>query len=72
VHAKSDVLREQCRRSGGGLWFNTYPEFEEELLLLLSDRATRNTLGEAGRHFVLREYAWPQVEKRLLTALDDL
>jgi glycosyltransferase involved in cell wall biosynthesis len=70
VHAKSEVLAEQCRRGGGGLWFRNYPEFEEELLLLAEDAGLRNRLAESGRRFVLAEYSWPAVERRLWSALD--
>ena len=70
VHAHGEVLRFQCERSNGGLWFQTYPEFEEALQLLLSRPDTRRALGQAGRAYVLREYAWEAVEKRMLEALD--
>lgn len=70
VHAKSEVLRDQCRRSGGGLWFRHYPDFEEALLRLLDDHALRNRLGQAGRNFVLSTCSWPAVEQRLFRALD--
>ncbi len=70
VHEKSVVLQDQCARSGGGLWFKHYAMFEEEVLLLLDNPAARAALGEAGRQFVLREYAWPAVERRLLDAVD--
>jgi glycosyltransferase involved in cell wall biosynthesis len=72
VHAGSEVLQWQCRRSGGGLWFRTYPEFEEELLLLLNDEALRGRMGASGRRFVLEEYAWPRVEERFFDALGRL
>lgn len=70
VHAKSAVLRDQCQRSGGGLWFNHYPEFEEELLFYITNEPMRKKMGEAGRNFVLQTYSWPAVEKRMLSALD--
>lgn len=70
VHAGSAVLSWQCRRSNGGLWFRAYPEFEEELLLIMDRLELRRAMGEAGRAYVLREYAWEKVEKRLLDALD--
>lgn len=70
VHAKGEVLRDQCQRSGGGLWFRRYPDFEEELTLLLDNPDARRQLGEAGRAFVQREYSWPAVEGRLFAALD--
>lgn len=71
VHAKGVVLRDQCRRSGGGLWFKNYAQFEEEVLLLMEDGITRNALAESGRRFVLHEYAWSAVERRMLEALDE-
>ena len=70
VHAKGEVLRWQCERSGAGLWFRHYPDFHEELQRLLGDDALRRRLGEAGRQYVLREYGWPAVEARLLAALE--
>ncbi|NQU40293.1 MAG: glycosyltransferase family 4 protein [Lentisphaerae bacterium] len=70
VHAHGEVLRYQCESSNGGLWFQIYPEFEEAVLLMLNQPETRRALGQAGRAYVLREYAWEAVEKRLLAALD--
>lgn len=72
VHAKGEVLRDQCRRSGAGLWFRRYPDFEEELTMLLDQPEKRRALGEAGRAFVQREYSWAAVESRLFGALDNL
>jgi glycosyltransferase involved in cell wall biosynthesis len=70
VHARSEVLSWQCRRSGGGLWFRHYPDFEEELLLLLNNEKLRQQMGAAGKSYVLREYSWASVEKRLFDSLD--
>mgnify|MGYP003586703259 CR=1 FL=1 len=70
VHAKGEVLRWQCGRSQAGLWFRHYPDFEEELKLLLENAELRARMGEAGRQYVLREYSWVSVEKRLFDALD--
>jgi glycosyltransferase involved in cell wall biosynthesis len=70
VHADSEVMRFLCRQSNGGLWFRSYPEFEESLALLLDRPETRRAMGAAGRAYVTREYAWPTVERRLLDALD--
>ncbi len=70
VHAKGEVLRYQCESSNGGLWFKTYPEFEEAVLLLLNNPDARRALGQAGREYVLREYAWETVEQRMLEALE--
>lgn len=71
VHSQCDVTRYQCATSNGGLWFSTYPEFEEELTLLLQNPGLRNALAGSGREYVLREYSWDMTQKRLLRALDD-
>jgi glycosyltransferase involved in cell wall biosynthesis len=70
VHTRSEVLRWQCSQSNAGLWFTNYPEFEEELLLLLNNATLRNAMGNAGYEYVRRVYSWPSVEKRLFEALD--
>lgn len=70
VHARSRVLRYQCARAEGGLWFRTYPEFEESLLMLMDQPALRTALGRSGQSFTRREYAWETVVPRLLEALD--
>lgn len=70
VSAYGEVLCHQCKASGGGLWFRTYPEFEHALLLLLDQDGLRETLGRAGREFVLREYSREAVDRRLLAGVD--
>jgi glycosyltransferase involved in cell wall biosynthesis len=70
VHASGVVLRHQCRRSNGGLWFRNYAEFEAMLMRIWDDSALRETMGEAGRAYVLAQYAWPAVRARLLDAVD--
>ena len=70
VHAGGSVLPFHCRRSGGGLWFRCYPEFEAELTMLLDDTALRDRMGAAGRRYVRAEYSWEAVERRLFAALD--
>ena len=56
VHAGSAVLQYQCRKSNGGLWFRTYPEFEEELKMLLENPELCESMGKAGKEYVLKEY----------------
>lgn len=70
VNSRSEVLRHQCRKSNGGLWFRNYPEFEESLLLLVQNKTLRDNLGANGRKYVLSEYSWNKVENNLLHALN--
>lgn len=69
VHAGGDVLPWHCRRSGGGLWFRDYAEFEVALQWLLARPADRRRMGAAGRRYVLREYDPPVIDRRFLKAL---
>ena len=69
VHARGEVLRWQCERSGAGLWFRYYPEFEAMLLRLLGDADLRQQMGSAGRAYVLREYNDRHIGDRLFAAL---
>jgi len=70
VHAQSRVLRWQCARSGGGLWFRHYPDFEQELLLLLAQPGLGREMGRKGRDYVRREYARETIRTRLLAAIE--
>jgi glycosyltransferase involved in cell wall biosynthesis len=72
VAAGSDVMREHCRRSGGGLWFSDYSEFAVELSALLEDDELRQGLGRAGMEYVLTQYGWSAVAKRFRTVADAL
>jgi glycosyltransferase involved in cell wall biosynthesis len=59
VNGTCGPTREHCERSGGGLWFTSYPEFEATLDRLLGDDHLRCTLGDNGRAYVDRFYQWP-------------
>lgn len=72
VSARCPVTREHCRRSGGGLYFEDYFEFEEIFERLSADGVLRNNLGKAGRRYVLDNYHWDIVTKRLVEAVSDL
>ena len=59
VNGACGPTREHCERSGGGLWFTSYPEFEAVLDRLVSDAGLRAALGRRGRDFVDRHFRWP-------------
>ena len=64
------VLRGQCKRSNGGLWYDNYAEFQETLSLLLQEAGLRERLGGSGRSFVQRCYAWTAIEKQYLNLVN--
>ena len=39
------VLRGQCKRSNGGLWYDNYAEFQETLSLLLKEPGSASAWG---------------------------
>ena len=64
VNGSCGPTREHCERSGGGLWFTSYPEFEATLDRLVSDAGLRADLGRRGRDFVDRHFRWPVLVDR--------
>jgi glycosyltransferase involved in cell wall biosynthesis len=71
VNGTCGPTREHCERSGGGLWFTSYPEFEATLDRLVRDDALRATLGERGRLYVDRYYEWPALIPRYVDFLEE-
>ena len=72
VNATCDPTREHCERSGGGLWFGSYAEFEVVLERLCADAPLRALLGRRGHDYVERHFQWPQLigrYARFLTAV---
>lgn len=69
VNGLCPVLKGQCLRSNGGLYYTNYGEFEKELTLLLKEDELRNTLGSAGKNFVKETYAWDKVIENVDTLI---
>jgi glycosyltransferase involved in cell wall biosynthesis len=59
------VLRGQCIRSNGGLWYADYAEFREGMNYLLGDDSLAMTLGKQGEMFVRNNYTWQEVDRKL-------
>jgi glycosyltransferase involved in cell wall biosynthesis len=64
VNATCDPTKEHCQRSGGGLWFGSYREFEIVLERLCADAQLRKLLGTRGHAYVQRYYQWPDLIRR--------
>jgi len=64
VQGRCDVLAGQAERSGGGIPYQGYAEFEAAVDLLLGDDALGPRLGARGRSYVERRYAWDEVLAR--------
>jgi glycosyltransferase involved in cell wall biosynthesis len=73
VNAHAAALVGQCRRSGGGLWYSNYEEFEAALTVMDAD--IRKKLGSQGRDFINDCCRWAPVEGAytgLLKAAEEL
>jgi glycosyltransferase involved in cell wall biosynthesis len=64
VNGHCGPTREHCERSGGGLWFDNYGEFEVALQRLAGDTRLRAAMGELGRRYADDHFRWPALIDR--------
>lgn len=64
VQGHCEVLVGQTMRSGGGIPYWGFPEFEASLELLLERPELQRELGERGRRYVEERYEWEAVMDR--------
>ncbi|MGE3840351.1 MAG: glycosyltransferase family 4 protein [Vicinamibacterales bacterium] len=67
-----EVLRGQCIRSNAGLYYENYGEFAETLSVLEHNAVIRRALGQNGRDYFRRHYAWPVIQRKYDDMLDQL
>jgi glycosyltransferase involved in cell wall biosynthesis len=66
ANGRCDVLKGQCIRSNAGLYYESYQEFAEALYSLESNGPLHARLGQHGRDYFRRHYAWPVIERTYL------
>lgn len=67
-----EVLRGQCLRSGGGIYYRSNDEFAEGLDLLIRREDLRACLGEQGHRYYLSHYSWDIIRKKYETMLKEV
>jgi len=67
-----EVLRGQCRRSQGGLYYDDYPDFKHALDVMLNDPRLRQTLGENGKKYFHSHYTWEVIENKYLSVVEQI
>jgi len=67
VHAGCAVTREHAARSGGGLYFGSFAEFDKCVAYLLANPGIARRMGAAGRRYVRANYAWDRIVERYRT-----
>jgi glycosyltransferase involved in cell wall biosynthesis len=72
VNAACGATAEHARRSGGGLSFHGYAEFEVIIERLCDDHALAIELGRRGRSYVDRYFRWPMVINRYAGFLESV
>jgi glycosyltransferase involved in cell wall biosynthesis len=72
INATCAATMEHCRRSGGGLWFDSYRSFEVAVDRLAGDPLLRASLGEAGRSYTDHYYRWPSIIDRYSKFLEQV
>jgi len=72
VAAGSEVMRDHCEASGGGLCFSSYEEYRDAVDGLIADPAEAARMGARGRDYVLDEYGWPVVSARFTAIMERL
>lgn len=69
IQRRSRVLAGHAARSGGGITYRDYLDFEAGLHSLLTHPELAHALGTRGRDYALREFEWGTVAERFLTAV---
>jgi glycosyltransferase involved in cell wall biosynthesis len=72
ANGKCDVLKGQCVRSNGGLYYESYSEFIETMRAIEHNRWLSGTLGRNGRLFFREHYDWPVIERKYLDVFERL
>ena len=71
VNGRCEVLVGQCKRSNGGLWYQSYDEWVGVLESLQAGRVS-NVLGRQGWRFVRDNYSWASIERSYLDAVESV
>jgi hypothetical protein len=72
ANARCDVLKGQCIRSNGGLYYEDFAEFAETLRAIDFSPSLAAALGRNGRDYFNRHYTWPIIERKYLEMFERL
>ena len=72
VNAACAATMEHCRRSGAGLSFDGFGQFEVVVDLLCRDEEVRTRLGARGRAYVDQRFRWPKVIDRYAAFVENV
>ncbi len=72
VNGRCQVLKQQCQRSNGGLYYHSYDEFAMILNTLLESAELRHKLGRQGHAFTAQNYTWDIILHKYKTILSQI
>jgi len=72
ANARCDVLAGQCHRSGAGLAYAHFGDFEVMVGRLLDEPSLGADLGRRGRDYYEAQYSWSVIENKYLDMFDRL
>ena len=64
VNGRCKVLKGQCRRSKGGLWYGNYDEFEACLDYILNNQEAATQMAVSGKKYTLDNYSWEMIKRK--------
>ncbi|MCB1158701.1 MAG: glycosyltransferase family 4 protein [Leptospiraceae bacterium] len=65
VNALSPVLRNQCKKSKAGLFYDSQENFNRCMNILLEDEKLRISLGSNGYEYIVKNYSDSAIEEKL-------
>ena len=71
VYGFNPVLKDQVLRSKGGLYYETYQEFEEKIKSLLINNTLKESLGKNGYLFYKKNYSEPVIEQKIKKIINE-
>lgn len=66
------VLKDLCKDSNGGLYYNNYTEFSECLDFLLNHNEISEKIGHQGSMYASKKFSWKCVEDKYLQIIDQI
>ena len=72
VSGHSEVLKGHCVRSGVGLYFMNYYEFDRALNWLLTHPEEYEAMRANGKRYVKEQYQWEGITERIRTLIDEV
>jgi glycosyltransferase involved in cell wall biosynthesis len=72
ANGRCDVLKGQCIRSNGGLYYESFSEFLETLRMIDFSPSLAHGMGRNGQEYFTRHYAWQVIERKYLDMIERL